>query len=215
MSPVLVIFGLLGIGMVLVITGTIAKNRWGINLDPVSCPRCNTPFPQIRQPQNIRQTLWGGGTCTKCGADVDKWGREVTVQRHSNPAGGVKPKDQMRRALKRKLLSFTAGSFFCLTLLSDWLGIRPSVGQMVWKAWPSTHHGRCGSHRRRRTRLSQALPPAVFPHPGRSPSVGLTHCFDEAEVLGFTYISPSRCVSCNYRRNVQWDTRHDVLHLRK
>ena len=37
--------------MVLVICGTVVKNRWGINLDPVSCPRCNTPLPQIRRPQ--------------------------------------------------------------------------------------------------------------------------------------------------------------------
>ena len=58
MIPVLVIFGLLGIGMVLVVFGTIAKNRWGINLDPVSCPSCNTLFPQIRQPQSMRQALW-------------------------------------------------------------------------------------------------------------------------------------------------------------
>ena len=74
--------------MVLVIFGTVVKNRWGINLDPVSCPRCNTLFPRIRQPQNIQQALWGGGTCAKCGAEVDKWGREVTAQRHPYPSGG-------------------------------------------------------------------------------------------------------------------------------
>ena len=83
MTPVLVVFGLLGIGMVFVIYGTIAKNRWGINLDSVSCPRCHTPFPQIRKPQNSHQTLWGGGTCAKCGAEVDKWGRELSA--HKQP----------------------------------------------------------------------------------------------------------------------------------
>jgi hypothetical protein len=31
-----------------------------------------------------------------------------------------------------------------------------------------THYGRCGSQRRGRTGLSQALPLAVFPHPSRS-----------------------------------------------
>ena len=136
MTPVLVIFGLLGIGMVFVIYGTIAKNRWGINLDPVSCPRCNTPFPQIRQPQNIRQTLWGGGTCTKCGAEVDKWGRETTAQRQPSPSAGGKSEDQMRRLLKRRLMIYSAAIFFCLTLLLAWLGIRPSLEQMVWKTWP-------------------------------------------------------------------------------
>jgi len=136
MIPVLVMFGLLGIGMVLVIFGTIAKNRWGINLDPVSCPSCNTPFPQIRQPQSMRQALWGGGTCSKCGAEVDKWGREVTAQRHPYPSGSVKPEDQMRILLKRRLIVYSAVTFFCLTLFLAWLGIRPSVEQMVWKAWP-------------------------------------------------------------------------------
>jgi hypothetical protein len=132
----LVIFGLLGIGMVLVIFGTIAKNRWGINLDPVSCPSCNTPFPQIRQPQSMRQGLWGGGTCSKCGAEVDKWGREVTAKSWPYPSGSVKPEDQMRMLLKRKLIVYSAVIFFCLTLLLAWLGIRPSVEQMVWRGWP-------------------------------------------------------------------------------
>jgi hypothetical protein len=136
MIPVLVIFGLLGLGMVFVIYGTIAKNRWGVNLDPVSCPRCNTPFPQIRQPQNIRQAMWGGGTCAKCGAEVDKWGREATRQRQPYPFGEAKAEDQMRRALKRKLILYSGVVFFCLTLLFAWLGIRPSVEQIVWKAWP-------------------------------------------------------------------------------
>jgi hypothetical protein len=137
MTPVLVVFGLLGIGMVFVIYGTIAKNRWGINLDSVSCPRCHTPFPHIRQPQNIRQTLWGGGTCAKCGAEVDKWGRELSVHKQPYPSVSTfKPEDQMHRLLKRRLMIYSAVTFFCLTLLLAWLGIRPSTEQMVWKAWP-------------------------------------------------------------------------------
>jgi len=136
MISVFVIFGLLGIGMVLVIYGSIAKNRWGINLDPVSCPRCSTPLPQIRQPRNIRQAMWGGGTCAKCGAQVDKWGREVAPPRHPYPVGGLKSEDQMLRLLKRRLIIYSAVIFFCLTLLLAWLGIRPLVGQMVWNAWP-------------------------------------------------------------------------------
>ena len=42
----------------------------------------------------------------------------------------------MRILVKRRLIVYSAVSFFCLTLLLAWLGIRPSVEQMVWKAWP-------------------------------------------------------------------------------
>jgi hypothetical protein len=77
MISTLAVLATLGVGIVLVIYGTVAKNRWGINLDPVSCPCCNTPLSQIRNPQSIRQMLWGGWTCPKCGANVDKWGRRL------------------------------------------------------------------------------------------------------------------------------------------
>lgn len=69
--------GFLSVGIVLVAYGTFAKNRWGINLQPVSCPRCKTPLPRLRKPQTWRQSLWGGWTCAACGAEVDKWGREA------------------------------------------------------------------------------------------------------------------------------------------
>ena len=118
-----VILGLLGIGTVLVVYGTIAKNRWGINLDPVSCPKCSTPFTQLRHPQNTRQALWGGGTCAKCGAEVDKWGREVNPQRRGHLLGGVLPGRQVRRVIKRRLIVGTTAGFFCLALLFGWLGV--------------------------------------------------------------------------------------------
>jgi hypothetical protein len=75
--PTLVILGLLGIGAALVIIGTITKNRWGINLNLMSCPHCGAPLPKIRKPKNMRQTFWGGGTCNECGIEFDKWGRRV------------------------------------------------------------------------------------------------------------------------------------------
>src|SRR5438309_9687554 len=78
----------------------------------------------------------GGGTCSKCGAEVDKWGREVTAQRHAYRCGNVKPEDQMRKVLKGRLIVYSAVTVFCLTLLFAWLGIRPSVEQMLWKSWP-------------------------------------------------------------------------------
>jgi hypothetical protein len=72
-----VIFGLLAVGGAVVIYGTLAKNRWGINAGDVSCPRCSKPLPKVRQPQSLRQEMWGGWTCPSCGAEVDKWGREL------------------------------------------------------------------------------------------------------------------------------------------
>ena len=64
------------LGVVRVAIGTLRQDRWGLNWDPVNCPRCGAPFAAIRAPANWRQALWGGGTC-RCGCEVDKWGREV------------------------------------------------------------------------------------------------------------------------------------------
>ena len=78
MAELAVILSVLGLGMVLVIYGTVQKNRWGINLEPVNCPRCKEPIPQVRKPKSFSQALWGGGTCETCGCELDKWGREIT-----------------------------------------------------------------------------------------------------------------------------------------
>ena len=69
------------LGILLVAFGTITKNGWGINLEPVNCPTCGSPMPQARQPKSLRQALWGGGTCGKCGCEMDKWGRLITLTR--------------------------------------------------------------------------------------------------------------------------------------
>jgi hypothetical protein len=84
MTFLFVLFGVLTVGMALVIFGTVARNRWGINLDGVSCPRCNTPLPKVREPRSLQQALWGGGTCPNCGAEVDKWGRDVRPGQPAN-----------------------------------------------------------------------------------------------------------------------------------
>lgn len=63
------------LGIPLVVFGTVTRNRWGINTKPVNCPACGTPMPQVRQPKSLRQALWGGGRCGKCGCEMDKWGR--------------------------------------------------------------------------------------------------------------------------------------------
>jgi hypothetical protein len=72
-----VIFGVLAIAAAVLIWGTIARNRWGVNLCDVSCPRCKTPLPLARKPKSFRQAMWGGGMCPTCGIEVDKWGREL------------------------------------------------------------------------------------------------------------------------------------------
>jgi len=71
--------GVFAVGLEAVIYGTLAKNRWGINLESVSCPRCNMLLPQVRKPRSLQQSMWGGCTCPNCGVEVDKWGREVNA----------------------------------------------------------------------------------------------------------------------------------------
>jgi hypothetical protein len=41
------------------------------------CPDCGEPIPRFRRPANRRQALWGGGTCPKCGCEVDRRGRKI------------------------------------------------------------------------------------------------------------------------------------------
>jgi hypothetical protein len=66
------------LGILFVAVGTVRKNRWGINSEPVNCPACGSPMPPVQRPQSPSQALWGGWTCVKCGCEVDKWGRLVT-----------------------------------------------------------------------------------------------------------------------------------------
>jgi hypothetical protein len=66
-------------GSLLVAYGTVARNRWGINLKPVNCPCCHAAVPQVRKPKSLREALWGGGTCDKCGCQMDKWGRHIAT----------------------------------------------------------------------------------------------------------------------------------------
>ncbi len=69
---------LLAGGLIAVVSGTIRKTKWGMNLERVVCPRCGAAAPLIRNPKTVKQALWGGWTCKECGAEIDKWGRELT-----------------------------------------------------------------------------------------------------------------------------------------
>ena len=82
MNAIFVVVALLVfVGILLVAVGTATKNRWGINPEPVNCPACCSPIPQIRQPKSLSQAFWGGWTCAKCGCEMDKWGRLITRTR--------------------------------------------------------------------------------------------------------------------------------------
>jgi hypothetical protein len=39
----------------------------GIGMFGASCPRCAAPLPSVRKTTSIREVLWGGWTCNKCG----------------------------------------------------------------------------------------------------------------------------------------------------
>jgi hypothetical protein len=88
-------------GLAAVRNGTAKKTEWGINLGTVYCPRCNAPQPRVRRPQNRRQALWGGSTCS-CGCEMDKWGREITSDSASpgtpGPTSIVAPNDEISSA---------------------------------------------------------------------------------------------------------------------
>jgi len=62
---------------ILVVYGTIARNRWGINFRRVTCPNCGAEMPRVRAPASGSQAMWGGATCPKCGCEMDKWGRKL------------------------------------------------------------------------------------------------------------------------------------------
>jgi len=50
------------------------KSKLGINFKRVYCPLCITKQPIMRMPKNERQALYGGGTCSGCQAELDKYG---------------------------------------------------------------------------------------------------------------------------------------------
>jgi hypothetical protein len=74
---------LTALGCAAVLYGTLVRNKWGINTGDASCPTCGTPLPKEREPRSARQAMWGGWTCTECGAEVDKWGREIQRADHA------------------------------------------------------------------------------------------------------------------------------------
>jgi len=114
-----VLFFVLMVGGVLVGYAVASKNKWGINLNPVSCPRCKTSLPRLREPRSLRQAMLGGWTCPVGGAGVDRRGREVAP---NAPRTIVKSEDEMWRVTKKRII-LGAPLIFCLFMLFDWLRI--------------------------------------------------------------------------------------------
>jgi hypothetical protein len=53
------------------------KGELGVNLRPLVCPRCGKNTELFRSPHLINQASWGGGACSNCGCEMDKWGHRV------------------------------------------------------------------------------------------------------------------------------------------
>ena len=54
----LAVLAALAVSVVLVVRGTIVKNRWGINLRRVQCPNCATVMGRVRLPASGSQAMW-------------------------------------------------------------------------------------------------------------------------------------------------------------
>ena len=42
------------------------------------CPRCAAALPQFRAPRSLRQAFYGGWSCSNCGCEVDRSGKEIS-----------------------------------------------------------------------------------------------------------------------------------------
>lgn len=54
------------------------KSKYGLNFKRVYYPVCGTKQPIIRVPKNQNQILYGGNTCSKCQAELDKYGKVIS-----------------------------------------------------------------------------------------------------------------------------------------
>jgi ribosomal protein L37AE/L43A len=62
--------------LVALVTG-IARKIWERKSGQLQCPRCHSQPAVIRMQRSLREFMWGGWTCSTCGAKVDKRGREL------------------------------------------------------------------------------------------------------------------------------------------
>lgn len=130
MMGLLAMFGLLGVGMLLIAVGTVRKNGWGVNTAPVVCPNCGAEIPRIRKPENLAQALWGGATCSNCWTEVDKWGRKIGKADRA-PRPSYASHSEARQVLKKRFLTVSAVGFLVASLFG-WSDVQESDGAFVW-----------------------------------------------------------------------------------
>jgi len=53
-----------------------AKMQQNVNRNG-GCPECGMPVPRFRRPTSFRQAVWGGWTCSECGTEMDRYGKEL------------------------------------------------------------------------------------------------------------------------------------------
>ncbi len=73
-----VIVSLLAAAFAVVLYGAV-KHR--TNSGAGHCPECGQKLPMVRRPTNARQMMWGGWTCTRCDAELDRSARVIRAGR--------------------------------------------------------------------------------------------------------------------------------------
>ncbi|HEY8561420.1 MAG TPA: hypothetical protein VIL74_13675 [Pyrinomonadaceae bacterium] len=66
-----------GFALKIIVDSVKRKGELGVNLRPVICPRCGVKAELFRTPDLISKPTWGGGACSNCGCEMDKWGNEI------------------------------------------------------------------------------------------------------------------------------------------
>jgi ribosomal protein L37AE/L43A len=56
------------------------QGNWGIPFKRATCPQCEMKSPFSRIPTSFRQAMWGGWSCSICGCEMDKWGKEIPTE---------------------------------------------------------------------------------------------------------------------------------------
>jgi hypothetical protein len=74
-----------GFALKIIIDTINRKGELGVNLRPIICPRCGVKAELFRTPDLINKATWGGGACSNCGCEMDKWGNEIVAENEQIP----------------------------------------------------------------------------------------------------------------------------------
>jgi hypothetical protein len=74
-----------GFALKIIVDSVKRKGEMGINLRPLVCPRCGVKAELFRTPDLINKATWGGGACSNCGCEMDKWGNEIVADEDPIP----------------------------------------------------------------------------------------------------------------------------------